>query len=561
MRNLTKHKNIFRIGAFSFDVDCGNLVSPDGSKLALRPQTTQVLRVLAAHNGELVSKDELMSVVWVDTHVTDDSLVQCISEIRRTLGPKSAKHLSTIPKQGYRLDAVAMQELPTPIEPKLAKARNHGRHLRPTVVQVLAAISVATLLAIIGVSLILNRDAAHEERVIVAVLPFENLSGDSEQDYLSSGLAEDLLIDLSRIDAMKVLSRGTTFGLRDTPEFLAATMQRLGASYLVDGSVQRDGGHIRISVQLVELSTGANIWAQRYDRELGDLFEIQDDVRSKIVKSLAITLAPQEQRRLLRADTANVSAYDLLLQGRQHEASLEREGVTRAIEFYKRALELDPNYTEAYARLANMYDFASRFEWGTNSETDRTLAIEMAERSVRLDPENPFAHWTLGRVLSRLGRAASSSTQAINELQKAIEIDPNYADAYAFISLVYVGEGQIKEGRDAIRRAFDLNQTPPSWYFQNRGIVAYFERDYGVAAVDFQTAVEKNPTAAYARLWLAASYAMAGDQEAAEWEVEEAMAIGEPGSVTEVIEKNRVIRNPNFRVLYAKGLKKAGLPD
>lgn len=360
---------------------------------------------------------------------------------------------------------------------------------------------------------------------------------------------------------MKVLSRNTTFGLRNSPDIVSETMKHLGATHMVDGSVQREGGQIRISVQLVQLTTGSNIWAQRYDRQLGDLFDIQDDVRSKIVDALSVRLAPQEQERLLSAGTSDVSAYDLLLRGRHFEASLDRPGVTRAISLYRRALDVDPGYTEAYVRLANMYDFSSRFGWGESAEVDRVLAIEMAERAVRLDPDNPFARWTLGRIMSRLGRTPASRDRAMQELRAAIEIDPNYADAYGFIALVYVGGAQIEEARHAIGTAFDLNQTPPYWYYQNRGIVYYFDEAYALAVENFLRAVEMSPTAAFSRQWLAAAYAMTGDVDAAEWEIEEAHMLGEPRTVTDVLKANPIIQDPEFQDAYARGLAEAGLPE
>ncbi len=557
---MTKTGKILSIGALKFDAETEGLIAPDGTNVPLRPQTARILVILAAHNGKLVTKDALMTAVWADTHVTDDSLVQCVSEIRRALGQDGAKLLVTVPRKGYRLTAETGGE--TGCEDASDCGLNVRRTWRsaPQPVRVLAAIVAVLILLFAFAGALRNRDVVSQEPVMIAVLPFENLSGDPEQDYLSSGLAEDLLTDLSRIGALKVLSRNTTFGLRNSSASIPDTIGQFGATHLVDGSVQREGGAIRISVQLVQLSSGANVWAQRYDRKLGDLFDIQDDVRTRIVEALALRLAPQEQKSFLNAGTDAVSAYDLLLQGRHQESSLDRVGVTRAITLYRRALDVDPGYTEAYARLANMYDFSSRFGWGESSEADRTLALEMAERAVRLDPDNPFAHWTLGRILSRLGRGPDSRARAVEELEAAIAIDPNYADAYGFISLVYVGGAQQETARDAIDTAFDLNQTPPSWYYQNRGIVSYFEGAFTEAVENFSIAVEMNPTAAFAHHWLAAAFAMAGDQVAAEWEIEEAHAIGEPGTVTAVLAANPIIQDPGFKEVYAKGLTEAGLP-
>ncbi|RYH06445.1 tetratricopeptide repeat protein [Tropicimonas sp. IMCC6043] len=559
---MTKPGKIVSIGSFSFDLEAEALLSPDGTNVALRPQTARVLGILAAEPGELVTKDSVMSAVWAETHVTDDSLVQCISEIRKALGPQDAGLLVTVPKQGYRLDARAaaleQQDENLLAAPTGKPSLSLWRRFAPVG---LGAVALLFVLSAGAIVFLYGNDNVPSGKITIAVLPFENVSGDAEQDYLSSGLAEDLLTDLSRIDSIAVLSRTATFGLRSAMGISSDMMEALGADYLVDGSVQRDGGQIRISAQLVQLSTGENIWAERYDRRLGDLFEVQDDVRNQIIDALSVTLAWRDMARLSSPGTADIEAYDLLLRGRFHEASLTRDGVIRAISFYRQAIDADPSYSQAYARLANMYDFSARFGWGESSEADRALALEMAEQSVRLGPDYPFAHWTLGRVLSRLGRDASSRGRAMEELERAIELDPNYADAHAFLSLIYIGAGETEEARKAIATAFDLNPAPPSWYFQNRGIVNYFQGLYELAAGDFRGAVEQNPTAAFSRTWLAAAYAMSGNVDDAQWEIEEAMALGEVRTVTEVLAANPIIQHPEFRDIYTSGLQTAGLPD
>ncbi len=288
---------------------------------------------------------------------------------------------------------------------------------------------------------------------------------------------------------------------------------------------------------------------------------MQDEVRTKIVSALAVELAPQEEEHFRSAETIEISAYDLLLQGRYHETTLTRAGVMRAISFYRQAMDVDPAYGDAYARLANMYDFSSRFGWSDSAEADRVLALEMAERAVRLDPENPFAHWTLGRVLSRLGDSANSRTRALEELQEAIALDPNYADAYAFISLLRIGGGQRDEARQAIETAFRINPKAPAWYLQNQGIISYFEGDFDAAVRSFLAAAEKNPTAHFTHLWLAAAYAMAGQIDNAEWELEEVSSLGGPTTLTDIVEANSIIQHRAYREAYAKGLRKAGLSD
>jgi adenylate cyclase len=489
-----------------------------------------------------------MKEVWKDTHVTDDSLVQCISEIRKALGPAEGKLLSTVPKKGYRLCVEAAGSVP---------AKNRMSIGYRTLAAVAAALLVSTLIAFLTL-----REPSGAGAKTIAVLPFTNMSGEEEQDYFSDGLSEDLLTDLSKLRALTVLSRASTFGYRERKGGLQEIAGELGVSHLVDGSVRREGERIRISVQLVDARTGASIWAQRYDREVGGLFDLQDEVRAKIIAALAIRLAPDEAQRLQEGGTSTFTAYDLLLRGRHEESSLTRAGIARAIEYYERAIEADPGYAEAYARMANMYDFAARFGWSDDVEHDRLRSVQLAEKAVALDARNPFVHWTFGRVISRLGRdGRKSQARAIEALKRAIELDPNYADAYAFISLLYVGSGRPDDAIEAITRASQLNPTFPFWYAQNRAIIRYMQEDFEGAISDLEYAAERNPTAVFIRWWLAAAYAQAGFGDEADWQIEEMKILGFAATVTEIVRSTAVIEHPRYVEIFADGLRKAGIPQ
>ncbi len=538
------------VGTFTYDAESGELRDGSGQPVRLRAQSLQVLSVLLSRQGEMVLKDDLMSAVWPDTHVTDDSLVQCISEIRKALGPANSRLLKTVPRQGYLLSSAGNRTRRRMVWPDIVPGR-------PWIAVAFLAVA-AVLLSVAW----LLEDRSADSRKTVAVLPFVNMSGDAGQDYFSTGLAEDLLTDLSKINAMTVLSRTATFAYRQERENPRDIAAKLGASHLIDGSVRREGGRLRISVQLVDAKTGASLWAERYDRELGDLFEIQDDVRHKIITALAVRLVPGEEDRIASGNTSEVSAYDLLLKGRHEEAALSREGVARAIFFYKQAIAVDPRYGDAYARLANMYDFAARFGWEDSGEIDRKLALATAEQAVSVAPQNPFAHWTLGRIQSRQEDAGPEAlSQALASVSRAIELDPRNADAYAFISLLYIGSGRSTDARQAIETAFRLNPDAPSWYVQNRGIIAYMEGDMGAAISDFERAAEKNPTASFTRLWLAAAYARADRNDDAQWQIEEASALGAPATIRAALAANPIFKDTGYRSAYEDGLRRAGLAE
>jgi TolB-like protein/DNA-binding winged helix-turn-helix (wHTH) protein len=556
---MTKNTENLYIGEVYYNAELEVLRDAEGHVIDLRPQTLQVLSVLLAAHGELVKKETIMQTVWRDTFVTDDSLVQCISEIRKALGPENGALLKTVPRQGYKLRATVAGPNLAGLQPENTKDPPNRR------IGILMPMLAVLMSVAIGATWIFLRPiqgTASPNDITIAVLPFANLNKDPDYDYLSSGLAEDLLTDLSRIRSINVISRSTTFAYTERTDPIAALAAKLPITHVIDGTVRRDGDRLRISVQLVDSKSRISLWDERYDREIGGIFALQDEVRRRIFSALALKLAPEELARFETGGTAQVAAYDLLLRGRQYETSLSREGVARAIAFYEQALAIDPGYVEAIARLANMYDFSARFVWDPDPETASTRALKLAETAVALDPDNPFARWTYARVLSRRSTlTADSITRALAEIRRAIEIAPNYADAFAFISLIYSGLDQPDAARAAINTAFRLNPNGPSWYMQNRGIASYMEGNFAAALSDFETSIARNSSAAFAHTWLAAALAMSGRIDDAEWEIEEALSLGEPPTIADTLTANSVIFAPKARQAYTEGLAKAGLPD
>lgn len=396
----------------------------------------------------------------------------------------------------------------------------------------------------------------------ILVLPFTNMSGDANQDYFSDGMTEDLLTDLSKISALTVISRASAFAYKGKSPDIGAVAKELSVSHVVEGSVRKAGERVRITVQLIDAATGAHLWAERYDRELEDIFALQDEVRGKIVSALAVKLAAADAERVALRKTDNVAAYDLVMKGRHRESSFSRESIAAAIGYYEKAISIDPGYANAYARMANMYDIKARFGWSKDAEADRKKAVALAEKAVALDERNPFSHWTLGRILTRLrSGGVKALIRAVDALERAIELDPGYADAYAFLSYLYVGIGEPEKALVAIESAMKRNPRYPFWYIRNRGIIRYMEGNYDAAIADFEEAVQRNPTTYFVRWWLAAAYAQAGRQQDADWQLEEMRGLGFKLTVKEVIEQEAVIRHPPYVERYAAGLRKAGIPE
>jgi len=288
------------LGRCMFDIASGELLDTDGSALPLRPKSREVLEVLVNNADEIVSKDKLLETAWPDTFVTDDSLVQCISDIRKAIGADGHKVLQTHPKRGYRLNA----------------GHDQGALGKPTkLAPSQFAIGLLAIVAVAFAAYWFWPKPATTALKTIAVLPFLNMSGSEDQEYFSDGMSEDLITDLSKISDLRVLSRTASFAYKGQEYPLVKIARELRAEYIVDGSVRRVGDNLRISAQLVDGATGENIWAERYDGSPDDIFTFQDDVLQNLVTALSVRLSAHERERLGIKGTKSVEAHDLYYQG------------------------------------------------------------------------------------------------------------------------------------------------------------------------------------------------------------------------------------------------------
>ena len=276
-----------RVNGRDADLARGTVSDGRNAAVALRPQSLTILKLLVVKPGVLVSRDEIMSAVWPNIAVTDDSLVQCVTEIRKALGDDRHAIIKTVPKRGYVFESGAQEETSPVAKSWTAFA---------------AAIAVA--LAIVGVLLWYNRPPPGSvQRQSIAVLPFENLSDDPQQVFFADGIAEDLLTDISRLSGVFVIARNSSFAYRGKAADARLVARELGVRYVLEGSVRRAGGQVRINVQLVDGTTGSQQWAERYDGVYADIFALQDRVTKAVVGALAVQLTGDEQMALGRHDT------------------------------------------------------------------------------------------------------------------------------------------------------------------------------------------------------------------------------------------------------------------
>ena len=264
----------------------------------------------------------------------------------------------------------------------------------------------------------------------IAVLPFANLGGDPEQEYFADGITEDLITELSRFQEIRVIARNSVLTYKAKPARIQEVGHDLGVRYVLEGSVRKAGGRVRITAQLIDAATGHHLWAERFDRDLADIFEVQDEVTGRIVATLAGKLVESERRRARSGQTENLEAYDCVLRGRELWERFTPEDNREARRLYEKAIELDPDYARAYASLAWTYLVEHTERWADAGDQPLERALELARRGVLVNPASHSNHLALGQICLSKGLYE----EALDALETAIALNPNDADGYAFLA-------------------------------------------------------------------------------------------------------------------------------
>ena len=289
----------------------------------------------------------------------------------------------------------------------------------------------------------------------IAVLPFTNMSGDPEQEYFSDGISEDVITDLSKIAGLMVISRNSSFTYKGRSVDIRAVGRELGVRSVLEGSIRRAGNRVKIVAQLIDATNGAHLWADRYDRDLTDIFAVQDDVTRQIVDALKVTLSPAEKARLTDSGTPNIDAYDCYLRGRELMAvnPKNRERFERSTKFFMRALELDPSYSQAYAGLSMAYNLDYQNRWSDNPDISLRLAKRNAEQAIEKNPNEPFARL----VASWAAIFEKDIDRAKSEADIALSLNPNYSGANVILGHIQTLSGRPLEAIPALERATRLD--------------------------------------------------------------------------------------------------------
>jgi adenylate cyclase len=394
------------------------------------------------------------------------------------------------------------------------------------------------------------------EKPVVAVLPFENMSGDPQQDYFSNGITEDIITDLSQLNGLAVIARNSSFNFGNTTATVQEISEKLGAQYLLQGSIRKDGNNIRINAQLVNADSGQQMWASRYDRELTDIFAIQDEITGKVVSELSVQLTGNERRQLAQKSTNNFDAYDLFLQGQIAGATFSKEGLSEAANLYRRAIELDARFARAYGALAIQLTRQVLFSYTDNPAQTRERSLELALKGASMNPDSPQVQWALGYVY--LYREEFDN--AIAALERAISLSPSYADGYAMLALIRNNLGQAEEAIRLLQKGMELNPFYSWDYLYNLGRAHYTLGNYQLAADFLEQALQRNPSPRGTRLFLIATYVQLGRQDDAEWEVIQ-LEMSSPETTLSQLRQVYVIKDDELFGRLLGDLEDAGLAE
>ncbi|MBW2707504.1 MAG: tetratricopeptide repeat protein [Deltaproteobacteria bacterium] len=340
----------------------------------------------------------------------------------------------------------------------------------------------------------------------IAVLPFDNLSGDPEQEYFSDGMTDDLITDLSKISSLFVIARNSTFTYKGKPIKIRQVAEELGVRYVLEGSVRKVADRIRINAQLIDATTGGHLWAERYDGNLGDVFSLQDKITRKIVVALAVKLTQSEEDQVARKDTIKVPAYDVFLKGWAHYVRHTPGDFAKAVHYFEKAIEMDSNYGRAYAALAATYWESYYRFWHESLNVQwyetRVRAEEYIKAAMKKNPTS-LAY----SVTSKMLIARHKHDEAIAETERALALDPNDANSYIAMAYALIYIGKPKEAVDYIKRAMRIDPEYPAYYLFVFGLAHFGMEQLEKAAALFEKALEQNPENYIALIPLAATYA------------------------------------------------------
>jgi adenylate cyclase len=392
----------------------------------------------------------------------------------------------------------------------------------------------------------------------IAILPFDNMSSDPEQDFFAEGIAEDIITELSKFRSLFVIARNSSFAFKGQTLEVKEIGQRLGVRYVVEGSVRRAGNRVRISAQLIDAMTDAHLWAERYDRDLADIFAIQDEVTLAIVTAIEPTLAGTERQRARRKPIESLDAWESYQRGMWHAYHFTATENAEAQSLFRRAIERDPNFAPGHAGLAFALYLSVMLGFGDDAASVSAVASEAARQAIMLDPDDAFAQATVGRIHLMGG----DHEAAVSAHEKALALNPNYASAHYGLGFALIYSGRLEEGLLAVDNAIRLSPRDPLlWGFLTIKGHAYLNMNRYEEALKWFRAAQRQPNPGVrAHLFEAVALAHLGRVDEAQQTLRRVYAI-KPDFGADFVEATTKMMNPSNAERIIDGLRKAGMPE
>lgn len=498
----------------------------------VEPQVLDLLIYLLRNNDRVITKDDLIESVWEGRIVSDTTLTSRIYAARRAIGDdgRSQTLIRTIARKGLRfVGDVRIQ----------ADDETTPRSDSPS----------------IAASPLAQPSPPLPDRPAIAVLPFSNMSDDPEQEYFSDGISEDIITALSKLRWFFVIARNSSFMYKGKAVHVKQVGEELGVGYVLEGSVRKSGGRVRITAQLNEVASGSHVWAERYDRDVADVFAVQDEITEAIVAAIEPQLYAAENIRIRRKPPSNLDAWDLVIHALSYYWRVTRQDHAIAQGLLQKAIAIEPNYGQALGVLSASYTFGAHMGW-VELETIAPDAERAALAAIRADSEDAWAHYALGAFYLITRRFDDS----LAEFELALRLNPNFSQAQNYYSAALGFCGRWEEAVEAARRAIRLSPRDPflALYYGSACLAHYIGRNYEEAAQLARIAIRLRSDYAGAHRVLTAATGMLGDPEVAAAALQE-LRRAQPNISLAWVEGHVPIQHDSDREHYLEGFRRAGL--
>ena len=525
MSNENKH--FYEFGPFRIDPE-ERLLMRQGDPVSLTPKAFETLLILIRNPGRVVTKEDLMKTLWPDSFVEESNLSQNIFILRKALGEtaQDARYITTVPGRGYRFaekvtETATATDVPA-VEASPASAKPLDGVASPATSPGESSPYLRTIGLVLAVVVVLApgyliwrashpRARAARGKVMLAVLPFVNLTGDAKQDYISDGLTEEMIAQLGELnqDGLGVIARTSAMAYKGTTRSVTQIGKELGVDYVLEGSVRRWGDRFRITAQLIQTPDQTHIWAENYERDRQDILKVQSEVAQAIAEQIAVTLTPQQKARVQTAPRVDPRVYELYLLGRYEWNKRTEAGLNQAIKRFEQAVSGDANYAPAFAGMAQAYALLPYYG-GASANEATSKAKAAAEVALHLDDNLAEAHATLGIIEA----SQFNWPAAQREYKRALQLNPNYATARQWYSFLLWMTNQHDEALSEMDRA---RQLDPLSLIVNadeaRLLCAAHQTDQAIELL--QKGIKLDPNFAEAHRVLALAYAQQSKNSAA----------------------------------------------